>query len=778
MVGKHLVKPRQGRIAACSAALDAATERVRTGTLGPADAHHLFDELLQQATPVPGQALNGFLAALARAPASTACKDSPALAVSLFNRLRREASPHASPLTAHTYSILMDCCCRARRPDLGLAFFGRLLRTGLRTDGIDAYALIRCFCLAKRTDKAVSVLLHRMPELGCAPDALSYSVVLKVLCDDGRSQRALDLPQMMSKEGGGCAPNVVAYSTVIHGFCKEGEAHSRSSLAGACPVHAHGGSDHEPSPPPPPPRTPILHPSRPVLLSPLSPGTQPPAYLPAVLLVAAAPPSGKGGEYRPSFADDFLLAFFRAKMVERHFRMPGARGGGGGGGGGDITVHVEYLARTLMQKQREARPRAMAPSHRLSRVPLHLRNNNAKDYTPGFVAIGPLHSREDRRLRPAERLKVAYLNSLISRGHPDTAQHLAVIQGYIRVVAAREQEARAMYVGEDVAEIPPDEFIQMMVLDGCFIIEHLINVATGHEEPSLHATPFGPAQLSVDLVLAENQMPFFVLVDLIASTKLPEFEATGYPSPVLLVKLVLYYLAGEKGRDMSEELPPAEGVSHVLHLLHAMITAARTRWEPPPRTIQDGAVIETAQEAARLLRRIPLLLFVPLLYPILPEDKKWSASYGKEDVPAASDLKRMGVQFKKARAGSGSKAVAGIASVLGPVPLALRVEFRTAPLLLNLMAFEQSASASMKTPMDVSAYVCFMAKMVQSAEDAGVLAAAEKLRERSRHPLYVMWADVQRNYFTLPWAVVIEVVALVTFVSTMVQTYTSVKYHS
>ncbi|KAF6982422.1 hypothetical protein CFC21_000813 [Triticum aestivum] len=124
----------------------------------------------------------------------------------------------------------MDCCCRARRPDLGLAFFGRLLRTGLRTDGIDAYALIRCFCLAKRTDKAVSVLLHRMPELGCAPDALSYSVVLKVLCDDGRSQRALDLPQMMSKEGGGCAPNVVAYSTVIHGFCKEGEVSKACDL--------------------------------------------------------------------------------------------------------------------------------------------------------------------------------------------------------------------------------------------------------------------------------------------------------------------------------------------------------------------------------------------------------------------------------------------------------------------------------------------------------------------------------------------------------------------
>uniref|UniRef100_A0ACD5W3X8 Uncharacterized protein n=1 Tax=Avena sativa TaxID=4498 RepID=A0ACD5W3X8_AVESA len=32
--------------------------------------------------------------------------------------------------------------------------------------------------------------------------------------------------------------------------------------------------------------------------------------------VEAPPPPGKGGEYRPSFADDLLLAFFRAKMVE------------------------------------------------------------------------------------------------------------------------------------------------------------------------------------------------------------------------------------------------------------------------------------------------------------------------------------------------------------------------------------------------------------------------------------------------------------------------------
>ncbi|KAJ1261446.1 hypothetical protein BS78_09G030100 [Paspalum vaginatum] len=496
----------------------------------------------------------------------------------------------------------------------------------------------------------------------------------------------------------------------------------------------------------------------------------------------------------------------------------------------DITVHVEWLARRLTQQQEVAaateQHRVTVNAYRVSRVPGHVRDHNGDAYTPGLVAIGPLHA-ADPRLRAGNRLKMAYLNSLISRGHPDPAGHLGVIQDYVRLVAAREPEARAMYAAEDVDDLNAEDFIQMLVLDGCFIIEHLVNVATGKEEPSLHATPFGAAQLSVDLVLAENQIPFFVLVDLISSTRLPEFDNTGYSPPVLLMKLVLYYLGGEKGRDMSENLTAANDVGHILHLLHAMVTEARTRWEPAQR-IQDSAPLEMMQEAARLLRRLPLLLLVPLLYPILPEDTRWKASYGQEGLSTAIDLKRMWVRFKKAHGGGTGKAPAGIASLLGPVPLAvklahedrlrlpqLRIEFRTAPLLLNLMAFEQSAD---QRAGDVSAYVWLMAKLVQSKEDAGVLVAAEvvqssaagseskddvvrffgkvgaaseaaaeleksylgktleKLRERSQHPLFMMWADVQRNYFTVPWAVVAEFVAFVTFISTILQTYGSFKH--
>jgi pentatricopeptide repeat protein len=87
-----------------------------------------------------------------------------------------------APPTVYTYNIIMDCCCRARRPDLGLAFFGRLLRIGLKLSQITANIFLKCLCDAKRTEEAVNMLLlRRMSELGCVPDSYSYNKVLKSL---------------------------------------------------------------------------------------------------------------------------------------------------------------------------------------------------------------------------------------------------------------------------------------------------------------------------------------------------------------------------------------------------------------------------------------------------------------------------------------------------------------------------------------------------------------------------------------------------------------------
>ncbi|VAH36966.1 unnamed protein product [Triticum turgidum subsp. durum] len=104
------------------------------------------------------------------------------------------------------------------------------LMKGLKTNQIIVNTFLKCLCYAKRTDKAVNVLLHRMSELGCVPNAFSYNIVLKSFCDYSMSQRALELLQMIAKEGGGCFPDVVAYNTVIHGLFMEGETGKACNL--------------------------------------------------------------------------------------------------------------------------------------------------------------------------------------------------------------------------------------------------------------------------------------------------------------------------------------------------------------------------------------------------------------------------------------------------------------------------------------------------------------------------------------------------------------------
>ncbi|KAM0903629.1 hypothetical protein ACQ4PT_018519 [Festuca glaucescens] len=185
------------------AAFPAATEPVHTGTLSPKDAHHLFDELLRQATPVPERSLNGFLTTLDRTPSYHVRRSGRTLVVALFNRVRREdAGPQVASPTVCSYSILMDRCCRTHQPDLGLAFFCYLVKTGLKMNQISATTLLKCLCCVKQTDEAVEVLLHRMSVLGYVPNAFSYSIVLKSLCNNSMSQRSLDLLQTVAKQRG------------------------------------------------------------------------------------------------------------------------------------------------------------------------------------------------------------------------------------------------------------------------------------------------------------------------------------------------------------------------------------------------------------------------------------------------------------------------------------------------------------------------------------------------------------------------------------------------
>ncbi|KAF7077887.1 hypothetical protein CFC21_082393 [Triticum aestivum] len=190
-----------------------------SGTLSPQLAHQLFDGLLRQPVPVSARALNGLFAALARTPPSTTCADGPARAIDLFNRMARAGRRRRviAP-TSHTYSILIECCCLARRPDLGPSFFAHLLKTGVTADVVIFSGLFKCLCDMKRTEEALDVLLHRVPH--DLPNVISYSLSHGLLCKHGRIKEAEEIFYSMAVNGR--KPDIVSYPIMLHGYAIEG----------------------------------------------------------------------------------------------------------------------------------------------------------------------------------------------------------------------------------------------------------------------------------------------------------------------------------------------------------------------------------------------------------------------------------------------------------------------------------------------------------------------------------------------------------------------------
>ena len=193
--------------------------RYRAGAIGTDDALHLFDELLQVAWPSSIAAINCLLIVVGR--------DCPALGVSLFNRVARaKVPPHNI-----TYGIPVDCCCRAGRLDLGHAAMGHVIKLGFTAEAIINFShLLKAICAEKKTSYGMDIVLRIMPELNCIPDVYSYSILFKGLCNEKRSQEALELIHVMVEHGGSCQPNLVSYNTVIDGLLKEGEVGKAYSL--------------------------------------------------------------------------------------------------------------------------------------------------------------------------------------------------------------------------------------------------------------------------------------------------------------------------------------------------------------------------------------------------------------------------------------------------------------------------------------------------------------------------------------------------------------------
>ena len=136
------------------------------------------------------------------------------------------------------------------------------------------------------------------------------------------------------------------------------------------------------------------------------------------------------------------------------------------------------------------------------RVPRELRKGNEHYYTPTTVSIGPLHAANPNLdAADGQQLKSRALHHLLSRS--ESGPTLGSLVQFLKGI---EAATRLCYA--ETIDLNSDEFVKMMLLDGCFILAlHTSDypIPVGRERGLLLQS------IQQDLLLFENQLPLFVL---------------------------------------------------------------------------------------------------------------------------------------------------------------------------------------------------------------------------------------------------------------------------
>ncbi|KAJ4748939.1 hypothetical protein LUZ62_083344 [Rhynchospora pubera] len=326
-------------------------------------------------------------------------------------------------------------------------------------------------------------------------------------------------------------------------------------------------------------------------------------------------------------------------------------------------------------------------SFTLSRVPTIVRESHKDLYEPRVVSIGPYH-RGKESLGVMEEHKARCLIDFLDRNSK------VGVEVYIQKVRELEDRARRCYT--ETINLNHDEFVEMLLLDGCFILEFFFRVRA--KEPHiLLDVGWGIKTTLSDLLLFENQIPFFVIETLYAVVTYNEGDRDS------LLDLLEPY-------SISPDLPAGNKIFHLLHLYY--------QWFIPGRISKSSGSISfpsprssTFSESSQC-KPIPSWLRTSSL----------SKSNGKpykipmRSIPCATELHDAGVTFRKKKSPCDVFDITFENGII-EIPTFLIDSVRRV-FYMNLAAFEQSSSAM---EHDLTSYVALMNALIKTNKDVVLL---------------------------------------------------------
>ncbi|GFY82340.1 hypothetical protein Acr_02g0005800 [Actinidia rufa] len=357
------------------------------------------------------------------------------------------------------------------------------------------------------------------------------------------------------------------------------------------------------------------------------------------------------------------------------------------------------------------------PSACIYRVPEELRKMKKSAYTPRFFSIGPLHSNDKHLKSLMQDIKMSYVKSLLCRLEESEAYKLVVLEECVEAMKLSVEDAKKRYI-EEVDNLNEE----MLVVDGCFILELLYRyyLLTNPKEMPKEAISdpvFGNGQMTAivlhDLLLLENQLPFFVLEKLFYITV---NKIRDRPTNYLLFDYVVSFFS-----NMQMILVGKSTTSN-----------ARNCYAPGECVLSlSGNMMNSENEgvaAPKKSKKVYYHILHVLHDHCLPLDPPKGEDY-RELMPSASDLDYAGVKFVAGTEQDFFKVkFTDTQSCLGRCFHRARFEIKTLSLytstelfLRNLIAFEQCCPG---VPCYFTSYALLMDMLVNSAKDVEVLQKA------------------------------------------------------
>ncbi|KAI5558073.1 hypothetical protein BDE02_17G014600 [Populus trichocarpa] len=125
-------------------------------------------------------------------------------------------------------------------------------------------------------------------------------------------------------------------------------------------------------------------------------------------------------------------------------------------------------------------------------------------YWPLLISIGPLH-RDDTKRQVMENEKLRYYKKFTERSGMDKDK----IRDIVSSIQNQEERLRDCY-SEEFIPTKKSDFIEMVLLDAVFIIEFMKEYSNNGEGPH-RFEPRTILDIREDLILLENQLPFFII---------------------------------------------------------------------------------------------------------------------------------------------------------------------------------------------------------------------------------------------------------------------------